>query len=92
MTTAQQSAAFEEFLAGVSARDRANIEKHLAALEAEGAARREGSEGARRNGENGVSRSYARVAPPVVRQRDEGPDGLYGPGRSGFFCSQAPDS
>jgi hypothetical protein len=37
MTTAQQSAAFESFLEAVSARDRANIEKHLAALEAEGA-------------------------------------------------------
>jgi hypothetical protein len=36
MTTAQQATAFENFLAGVSARDRANIEKHLAALEGEG--------------------------------------------------------
>ena len=35
MTTAQQTTAFEEFLAGVSARDRANIEKHVALLEAE---------------------------------------------------------
>ena len=35
MTTAQQATAFENFLAGVSARDRANIEKHVAVLDAE---------------------------------------------------------
>ena len=35
MTTAQQTSAFENFLTGVSARDRANIEKHLAVLDAE---------------------------------------------------------
>ena len=33
---AQQTAAFQDFLAAVSARDRANIEKHLVALDAEG--------------------------------------------------------
>jgi hypothetical protein len=35
MTTTQETTAFEEFLAGVSARDRANIEKHVAALDAD---------------------------------------------------------
>lgn len=36
MTTAQHAAAFEDFLTSVSARDRANIEKHVAILDAEG--------------------------------------------------------
>jgi hypothetical protein len=35
MTTIQQTSAFQDFLAGVSARDRANIEKHVAVLDAE---------------------------------------------------------
>jgi hypothetical protein len=36
MTTAQHNTAFETFLTSVSARDRANIEKHVAVLDAEG--------------------------------------------------------
>lgn len=35
MTTTQQTNAFQDFLATVSARDRANIEKHVAVLDAE---------------------------------------------------------
>lgn len=35
MTTTQQATAFENFLTTVSARDRANIEKHVAVLDAE---------------------------------------------------------